>query len=157
VLGSSALARDLVAAPDPSATPDVVTAPAGVMANFITAGTLDPREKVPALNAIAGAGVATLAVALPLAVLRHGTIYTYVMSTQNVTFKGTCTDSYTLTRGTVVLDHQTIHTYACAPGEAWEWATNGRRVPNSPGLAVLTGIVTFGKTRVTTTTKILIE
>src|ERR1700676_3652356 len=82
--------------------------PTAVMANFIAAGAPDPNGKVPALNAVPGAGVANVSMAMPVAVLMHGKVYAYLLSSQNVTFKGTCTDSYLLTQGagkaTKVLD-----------------------------------------------------
>jgi hypothetical protein len=142
-------------APAPDATA-AVASPA-VMANFIAAGAIDPRGKVPALNAVAGAGVQNISLALPVSVLVHGRVYVYVLSSQNVTFKGTCTDSYTLSRGTVILDHKVIHTYDCGANTEWEWAAIGKAIPNSPGPATLTGTVTYGKLNVTATTKVLIK
>jgi hypothetical protein len=144
------------ATPDVSPTQDLAVQP-GVMANFIAVGLVDPQGRVPAINAVPGAGVQNLAVALPTSVLQHGTSYEYVLSSQNVTFKGTCIDSYTLSRGKVILDHKVIRTYACAPGNEWEWAAVGKAIPNSPGPATLTGTVTYGKLSVTTVTKVLIK
>lgn len=144
-----------------AATDNLTAVPKAVMANFITAGRVDPNGKVPAVNAVPGAGVPTLSVAVPFAILQHGTVYTYLLSSQNVTFNGTCRDSYSLTQGTgaskVVLDSHLIKSYACTPGSPWEWAINGAPVPNSPGLATLTGTVTFGGTKVMTSTTVLIQ
>ena len=72
---------------DAATSLDAVAQP-GVMANFITAGNVDPKARVPALNAVPGAGVQNLSVALPVSVLLHGTAYQYLMSSENVTFKG---------------------------------------------------------------------
>src|ERR1700744_5976149 len=79
-----------------AATPDAAAAPPGVIANFITAGTPDPKGKVPVLNAIRGAGVENIALASPLGILQHGHIYLLILTSQNNTFRGTCADSYTL-------------------------------------------------------------
>lgn len=129
----------------------------GVIANFITAGAPDPRGKVPALDAVAGAGVSNITMASPIAILQHGRVYTYLMTSQNIAFKGICTDSYVLQRGAVVLGRGQIHTYDCAPGTYWQWAINGRTIPNSPGLATLTGTVTYGGKKATTSTTVLIR
>lgn len=131
--------------------------PPGVIAAFITAGAIDPNGKVPVLNAIKGAGVSNIAMASPLAVLKHGSSYAVILTSQNFTFKGTCTDSYVLQRGTKILARGTIHTYACAPGTYWEWEINTPAIPNSPGLATLVGTVTFGGKKTTTSADILIK
>lgn len=165
MIGSAALAISCVTgitgaqAGAPASSPDAVgaTATPGVMANFIAAGAIDPQRKVPALNAVAGAGVPNLSLALPVSVLVHGTAYQYLLSSQNVAFKGVCIDSYTLSRGAVVLDHKTIRTYDCGANTEWEWTTVGKVIPNSPGPAMLTGTVTYGKLTATTTTKVLIK
>jgi hypothetical protein len=134
----------------------------GALANFITAGTPDPNGKVPSLNAVPGAGVNTLSVAIPVAVLHHGSVYTYLVSSQNTTYTGTCKDSFTLTQGTgaskVTLDSGVIKaSYSCGAGTTWVWAINGKVIPNSPGLATLTGIVTYGTSKVFTKTTVLIQ
>src|ERR1700710_847185 len=135
---------------------DAVDPAPGVIADFITAGAIDPNGKVPVLNAIKGAGVSNIAMASPLAVLKHGSFYAVILTSQNVTFKGTCTDSYVLQRGTKILARGTIHTYACAPGTYWEWEINTPAIPNSPGLATLVGTVTFGGKKNTTSANVLI-
>ena len=140
-----------------SVEPDATAAPPGVIAAFITAGVADPNGKVPKLNAVAGAGVTNIAISSPQGILQHGGFYTIVLASQNVAFKGNCTDSYVLQRGTKILAHGTIHTYACGAGSYWEWAINTPAIPNSPGLANLVGTVAFGGKKVTTTAKVLIK
>jgi hypothetical protein len=147
-ISGSASARD--------ANTDAVTAIPGVIAAFITAGAVDPRGKVPALDAVKGT-ISNITVASPLTVLQHGSFYTFVLASQNVTFKGTCTDSYVLQRGTKILARGPIHTYPCAAGTYWEWAANSPAIPNSPGLATLVGTVTFSGKKTTTTANVLIE
>ena len=161
-IGSAVAGAAVLGAMGASAGTDNLTPiPTAVMANFITAGLVDPNGKVPAVNAVPGAGVPNLSIAVPFAILQHGTVYTYLLSSQNVSFNGTCKDSYKLTQGTgaakVVLDSHVIKSYACTPSSFWEWAINGAPVPNSPGLATLTGTITFGTTQVTTSTTVLIQ
>ena len=117
----------------------------------------DPKGKVPALDAVAGAGVSNIAIASPLGILQPGHAYTVVLTSQNNSFKGMCADSYTLKRGTVVLASGKIHSYACQPGTYWEWAATTPAIPNSPGLATLTGTVTYGGKTATTTSTVLIK
>ncbi len=140
-----------------AADTDATAATPGVIAAFITAGAVDPKGKVPALNAVTGAGVSNVTVASPQAILQHGHFYTFVLASQNIAFKGSCTDSYVLERGTKILAHGTIHTYACAAGTYWEWAANSPAIPNSPGLATLVGTVTFGGKKATTSASVLIK
>lgn len=138
-------------------TADAVVALPGVIANFITAGTPDPKGRVPALDAVAGAGVQNITMASPLAILQHGRVYTLILTSQNNTFRGVCADSYTLKRGTAILASGKIHNYDCQPGTYWQWAVNSRVIPNRPGLATLTGTVTYGGKTATTTATVLIK
>jgi hypothetical protein len=144
------------AAAQPAVT-DAAAATPGVIAAFITAGATDPKNKVPTLNAIKGAGVSNVTVASPLAILQHGSFYTFVLASQNVTFKGNCTDSYVLERGAKILARGTIHAYPCGPGSYWEWAANSPAIPNSPGIATLVGTVAFGGKKATTSATVLIK
>jgi hypothetical protein len=137
-------------------TVDTTAALPGVIANFITAGPTDPKGRIPVIDAVSGAGVRNIAIATPLGILEHGHVYTVIVTSQNNTFKGTCTDSYTLKKGTTVLASGKIHTYACGLGTYWEWDTNTPAIPDKPGLATLTGTVTYeGKTATTTSTVLI--
>jgi hypothetical protein len=129
----------------------------GVIANFITAGTPDPNGKVPVIDAVSGAGVQNIAIASPLGILEHGHVYTVTLASQNNTFKGACGDTYVLKRGSAILASGKIHSYACQPGTYWEWAANTIAIPNKPGLATLTGTVTYGAKTATTTSTVLIK
>ena len=146
--GSSALAQE--------ATPDATAAPA-MFASVVAAGLSDPKGKVPALDAVTGAGVHTLSISQPLVILTHGTAYTYVVVSQDNTFKGTCTSYYSIVRGTAVLVSEKIKSYACKPNTFWDWGIKGKLVPNKPGLATLVGTVLYGGKKVTTSTTVLIE
>ena len=138
-------------------TADAAAAPPGVIANFITAGTPDPKGRVPALDAVAGAGVQNITMASPLGILQHGRVYTLILTSQNNTFRGVCADSYSLKQGTAVLASGKIHNYACQPGTYWQWSVNSPVIPNKPGLATLTGTVTYGGKTATTTATVLIK
>jgi hypothetical protein len=140
-----------------AATADATAALPGVIANFITAGPTDPKGKIPAIDAVPGAGVRNIAIATPLGILEHGHVYTVIVTSQNNTFKGTCTDSYALKKGTTILASGKIHTYDCGLGTYWEWATNTPAIPDKPGLATLTGTVTYGGKTATTTSTVLIK
>lgn len=140
-----------------AAAATAAAAPPGVIANFVTAGTPDPKGRVPALNAVPGAGVDNVTMAMPLGVLQHGHVYTVMVTSQNNTFEGFCTDSYTLRQGTTVLMSGKIKTFACQPGTYWAWVANSRPIPNKPGLATLTGTVTYGGKTTTTTSTVLIK
>jgi hypothetical protein len=140
-----------------AATADAAAALPGVIANFITAGTPDPRGRVPAIDAVAGAGVQNIAMASPLGILQHGRVYALLLTSQNNTFRGVCADSYTLKRGAAILASGKIHTYACQPGTYWQWTVNTPVIPNKPGLATLTGTVTYGGKTAATTATVLIK
>lgn len=132
-----------------------------VLPAFITAGTIDPNGKIPALNGVAGAGVANLDLAQPLTVLVHGSSYMYTVALQNYNFTGTCTVSYKLTQvqngKTVTLDSAQINSFSTVPGDTWAWALSGKAIPNSPGLATLQGIVKFGSQTQTTKVNVVLQ
>ncbi len=116
----------------------------GVLPTVIAAGVIDPNGKVPAINGVPGAGVDNLDLAFPQVVLVHGQFYTYVFGTQNTTYSGTCSWSFTLKQGKKTLDSGTLEkSHACTPGQYYAWLLNGKAIPNAPGLATLTGTVTF--------------
>jgi hypothetical protein len=133
----------------------------GILPTAMVAGLADPNGKVPALNGVAGAGVDNLDVAFPQAVLVHGGTYAYTFATQNTTYDGQCTWSYTLTqaqgKGTVTLDSGTFKKdFACKAGSYYAWFLFGKAVANSPGLATLTGTVSFNGKKVTLKTTVRI-
>jgi len=133
----------------------------GVMPAFITAGAPDPNGKVPAINGVPGAGVANLGVSAPLLTLVNGNSYVYTVAMQDIDFTGTCQASFTLTQvqfnKNVTLDSGKTGTFACAPGNWWAWAFSGKTIPNFPGPATLTGTVTYGSSRVSTQTALVLQ
>jgi hypothetical protein len=133
----------------------------GMLPAFIAAGNIDPNGKVPALNAVPGAGVSNLSLAFPVTVLNHGTRYVYSVVLQDFNFTGSATVSFKLTQvqsgKTVTLDSSTIKTFTTAPGNVWIWVTTGAAIPNSPGVATLTGYVKYGTTTTTTKTTVVLQ
>ena len=129
-----------------------VAGSAGVVLTSITAGAGDPNGKVPAINAVPGAGVANADLSFPLAVLIHGSAYYIQMTSQNTTFNGTCENSYKLTQvqsgKTVTLLSGKTKAYSCAPGTIWAWYLGSKAVPDAPGAATLEGTVAAGKVKV---------
>jgi hypothetical protein len=125
---------------------------AGVILTSVTAGAGDPNGKVPAINAVPGAGVANADLSFPLAILTHGSAYYIQMTSQNTTFNGTCENSYKLTQvqsgKTVTLLSGKTSPYSCAPGTVWAWYLGSKAVPDAPGEATLTGTVSAGKNKV---------
>ena len=117
----------------------------GVLPTIITAGLADPNGKVPVVNGVPGAGVDNLDIAFPQVVLVHGKSYAYLFATQNTSFSGQCTWSFTLKQGSTTLDSGTLQkNHSCTPGDYYAWDIIGKAVPNSPGYATLTGTVSFG-------------
>jgi hypothetical protein len=133
----------------------------GVMPAFITAGTPDPNGKVPVIDGVPGAGVANLGVAAPQTILVHGNSYVYTVALQDVNFTGTCQASFTLTQvqynKTVTLDSAKDDTFSCGPGTWWVWVFGGKTIPNFPGPATLTGTVTYGSEKASTTTTVVLQ
>jgi hypothetical protein len=133
----------------------------GVLPAFITAGLIDPNGKVPVLNGVPGAGVSNLDLSFPQTILTHGTSYWYSVALQNLNFTGTCVVSYKLTQvqavKTVTLDSATIKSFSCGPNSQWAWAVFGAAIPNSPGVATLTGPVKYGTTTTTTKTTVVLQ
>ena len=134
---------------------------AGVILTSVTAGAGDPNGKVPAINAVPGAGVSNADLSFPLAVLTHGTAYYVQMTSQNTTFDGTCKNTYKLTQvqsgKTVTLLSGSVAPYTCAAGTFWAWYAGTKAVPNAPGAATLTATITAGKNKVSMKVPVVIQ
>ena len=138
-----------------------ITNVGGIVPAFITAGAPDPNGKVPGVNLVSGSGVTNLDLSFPLTLLAHGNSYVYTMALQDLNFTGTCQASFTLTQvqfgTTVTLDSGTDSKFSCSPGTIWFWDFGGKVIPNSPGPATLTGIVTYGGRKATTTATVIFQ
>jgi hypothetical protein len=138
------------------------TTPTGVVITSITAGRIDPALKVPTYDGVAGAEVDNADLSMPQAILVHGQQYSFVLTSQNTTFSGTCKDSYKLTQvqggKTVVLQSATIiKSYDCTPGTYWMYYYYGKPIPAAPGPATLIGTVTYGTSKVSMSVHVVIQ
>jgi hypothetical protein len=129
---------------------------------MVTAGFIDPNGKVPTFTTYPGAGVSTLSEAVPLALLTHGDSYNYLVVSQNGTYTGTCTTSFSLTEVIsgvkTTLEKKTIKKdFACKAGDVWGWDINGTALPDKPGVATLTGSVKFGTKTISLKVPVLIQ
>jgi hypothetical protein len=133
----------------------------GVLPAFITAGRIDPNGKVPALNAVPGAGVSHLDLSFPQTILTQGTSYWYLVALNDYNFTGTCVVSFKLTQvqsgKTVTLDSGTVKSFSCSANTAWAWAAVGNPIPNSPGIAKMTGSVKYGTATASVKTTVLLQ
>jgi hypothetical protein len=133
----------------------------GVLPAFITAGPIDPNGKVPATNAVPGAGVANLDLSFPQTILTQGTSYWYLVALNDYNFTGTCVISFKLTQvqggTTVTLDSGTIKSFSCSTNTVWAWTKLGKPIPHSPGIATLTGSVKYGTATATVKTTVLLQ
>jgi len=154
----------VVHAQEPEAALTAAVAPVipGILPAFITAGLSDPAGRVPALNAVAGAAVANLSIATPTTILTHGQHYTYTVALQDNNYTGPYTITYSLTQvsGTTTKTLQSatiVSNKTAGPGSYWVWAINAPAAPNYPGLATLTGTITYGKNVQKVSTQVLLK
>ena len=133
----------------------------GVIPAFISAGSPDPNGKVPAANAVPGSGVNNLDISFPLLLLTHGDSYVFTIALQDIDFTGTCQASYTLTQiqlnKTVTLDSAKDAGFSCGPATIWFWTFTGKPIPDFPGPATLTGTVTYGTSKATVVSTVVIN
>jgi len=135
----------------------------GVMITLVTMGYIDPHNVVPAVNKVPGATVSNLDLSFPVSVLKHGYNYVYQIASQNTTYTGTCKATYTLSQvqggKTVTLASGIIKkSWSCAAGGAWAWDISGKAsIPDSPGVAKLTGTITYGANHVSMSVPVLIQ
>jgi hypothetical protein len=80
---------------------------------------------------------------------------------QDINFTGSCVASFELTQiqynKTVTLDSGKTGTFSCGPGSGWAWDFSGKTIPDFPGPATLTGTVTYGSSKATTTTTVVFQ
>jgi len=93
--------------------------------------------------------------------LTHGNSYVFTIALQDIDFTGTCQASYTLTQiqlnKTVTLDSAKDGTFSCNPGTIWFWTFTGKPIPDFPGPAALTGTVTYGTSKATVVSTVVIN
>jgi hypothetical protein len=134
------------------AAPGVIT--------YAVIGAADPSKKLPALNAVSGAGVSNVSVALPVYILKPGVAYEVVIGMQDYTFSGNCVTSYTLGYGATGAANTTTWTtaaYSCPATSIWTFPFPVSAILNKPGPALLTATVKFGTTAVVTKVPLMIQ
>jgi hypothetical protein len=57
----------------------------------------------------------------------------------------------------VTLDSAKDDSFSCGPGTIWYWVFSGKTIPDFPGPATLTGTVTYGSSKATTSTTVVIQ
>jgi hypothetical protein len=152
----SAVPALLLAAPVQQAA---ATTPPGLI-NMVIAGQPDPANVVPQFNIAPGSQVNNLSVAIPESILTHGATYIYWVSFESVSFSGTCTVSYDISQKingkSKILQAAKILKFQCGPGQ-YGAGIPGAAVPNSPGVATLTGTVAYGSTKAKLSTTVVIQ
>ena len=139
---------------------------AQVYATSVTASFPDANGKVPALNAVPGAGIDNWAMGLAQAVLTQGHIYNYCVSLGSGNVGGKASVSYSIKQGSTVVQSGTIidsKHYQVGANGIWYFCSGYTKLPVSPGVATLTATVAFTATgtkkpvQTKTSTQILLQ
>lgn len=147
---------------DETSSNETATVVPGILPAFITAGDPDPAGKVPGLDAVPGSDVGNFDIAQPTTVLLHGHRYVYSVALQAANYTGSYTVAYRLTHvvagkvevlqsGTIIANTKT------KPENYWVWVILAGAIPDSPGMATLEGVITYGKNTATTSVPVLIK
>ena len=134
------------------AAPGVIT--------YAVIGSADPDKKLTAMNAVSGAGVSNVDLALPIYILRHGYSYMVTIGMQDYNYAGTCITSYSLgsgTTGATTISNWSTASYSCPATSIWTFPFPAFAMPNKPGPALLTATVKFGTTAVVTKVPLVIQ
>jgi len=123
-----------------AATPGYITS--------VVAGTPDPNGKVPAFNAVPGAGTGNFAEATPQAILNHGSSYVFCITLQNANVSASTTWSYKITQKAggmkTTVQHATVAKSVPLSGNGlYAYCLNSAAIPESVGAATLTGTVVY--------------
>jgi hypothetical protein len=128
---------------------------------YAVIGAADPNGKVPAVNAVPGAGTTNVDLPIPLRIIVHGGFYDVMIGTENFYFSGSCTIAYALTAkvGGVVktISSGITNSYTCNKETVWAWYVGTPAIPNYPGAALLTATATFGTTSVKYVVPLIIQ
>lgn len=119
---------------------------AQVLTTSVTAFVPDPNNKVPAFNAVPGAGIVTWSTGLAQGVLVGGQSYTYCVSLATATVDGNASIAYRITRGSTVIQSAVLiaaQKFKLSSNSVYYYCSGYTALPKSPGAAVLTGIVTY--------------
>jgi hypothetical protein len=143
------------------ASPALAATPLGFVTGVV-AGQPDSANILPAFNKVPGTAVANLDVPVPQAILTHGLNYVILVSLQDLSYTGTVSVFYTITRtvsGKVTTLQKAVLNkgFKSAPGQYWAWDIVGPAIPNSPGVASLNGYVRFGTSTAKLNVPIIIQ
>jgi len=134
-----------------------VPASAQVFITSITAAVPDPNGKVPAFNAVPGAGIETWSNGVAQAALTGGQSYNYCASAASATAKGHASLMFKIERGAEVIQSATIVTpkeFAVGTNGTWYFCSGYLSLPDSPGAAKLTAIMNYTPSGSTTPQKV---
>jgi len=112
----------------------------------VTATFPDPNGKVPAFNAVPGAGIPTLSTGFAQAVLTHGQSYNYCVTLASADTTGEAQVSFSLKRGATLIQGGVIikkPDYKVSANGVWFFCSGYMTIPDSPGAAVLTGTSSY--------------
>ena len=102
----------------------------------VTATIPDPNGKVPAFNAVPGAGIATLSTGFAQAVLIHGNSYNYCVTLASADTNGKGQVSFSLKRGAAVILSDIIikrSGYTVSPNGVWFYCSGYIGRARQPG------------------------
>jgi hypothetical protein len=115
----------------------------------ITAAVPDPNSKVPAFNAVPGAGITTFSNGLAQAVLTGGNQYNYCVSLASATASGNAAVSFKIAKGTDIVQTGTIikaKNFSVSNNSIWYYCSGLTTLPSSPGAAKLTASAVYTPT-----------
>ena len=128
------------------ATMAAVPASAQVFVTSITAAVPDPNGKVPAFNAVPGAGIETWSNGVAQGVLTGGQSYNYCVSAASATASGRASLLFKIARGSEVIQSGTIvkaKDFKIGSNGTWYFCSGYQSLPDSPGSAKLTAEMNY--------------
>jgi hypothetical protein len=122
---------------------------AQVYVTSVTAAIPDSAGKVPGFNKVPGSAIANWANGVAQVELTHGQSYNYCVSAGAAKANGTVGVTYSISRKSVIIQTGTIVAPGGEPVSAGSifYVCSGYTVlPNNPGKATLSGVVTYTPT-----------
>ena len=120
----------------------------GMVVTMVTAGAVDPKGIIPAVNGVSGAGVYNWDIAFPVTVLNGGHNYMLEAIVNDNNYSGPCKGFLELTQmqsgKKVVLAKFVFWSKEdCTAGFQYG-GSNEFTIPDSPGSATLSGVIKYG-------------
>ena len=122
------------------------TVHAQVFVTSVTAAIPDANGKVPGFNKVPGSAIQNWANGVAQVVLTHGQSYNYCVSAGAAKANGTVGVTYTIARNSTVIQAGTIVPPGgepVSPGSIFYVCSGYTALPDSPGRATLSGVVTY--------------